>query len=391
MTTNAHEPMPGMNEYRDSIDKLQFSEEAKARMTARLAEAAHSTPAAPKATVTQRKRKLPLAAAAACVALALGLGGIAYATGGLVSMQQFVSHLFGRGEAQVEVVNKIGRPVGVTQSVNGVTVSADAIIGDKHNVSVIFSVAKDDGTAFEGIEALEDGLLPLGFSEELDVSIPLVSKIAQGLGATGSSYFYDEDPSDNAIQLVETRSYEGGGSDFSLIGHTMTAHFSDLMLFGEGEPTVIAKGDWKLSFPLNYEDASVSLPTGQSFELAGFTEDDAAEIKEPAGPIDATIDELSVSPIALHVKYTANHKVTWTSGESGRQSTHDSRLTDVLLTLSGHITMRDGTVIEVANYGGGSISEDADVAHCESSIFFDRIIDLDKVASITIGGTTIEL
>lgn len=390
MTTNTTDSMPRVDEYRTSVDQLHFSDEAKARMVERLAAAAvEDQQKNAYATPVRRRQHLPLAAAVAALAITLALGGVAYATGALVSLPQFIAHLFGN-EPQVEIVDKIGRPVGVAQSMSGVTVSADAIIGDKSNVAVVFSVAKDDGTPFEGIEPLDGGLLPVGFSESIDVDFPLVTKIAQGMGATGSSYFYDADPSDNAIQLVETRSYDDLG-ELSLVGRTMTARFEDLKLYGEGEPVVLAKGRWSLSFPLNYEDASIELPIGQAFELATFHEDDVANTKDEFAPIQATIDKLSVSPIALHLSYTANQKAAWTSGDSGQMSEHDSKLSDALLGVRVAVSLTDGTTVEAESYGGGAISADGDVAHCETNILFSQILDLSEVASITIGGTTIEL
>lgn len=389
MTTNTSHPIPGMDDYRTSIDELRFSEEAKARMATRLADAAIREQSTGSRVVLARRKRLPLAAAVAALALFLALGGIAYASGAFVSVPQFVSHLFG-GEAKVEIVDKIGHPIGVAQSSNGVTVSADAIVGDKSSVAVVFSIAKDDGTPFENIEVLDNGLLPLGFTEDLDVDFPLVTKVTQGMGATGSSYFYDADPTDNAIQLVETRTYDGLG-DATLVGRTMTARFEDLTLYGEGEPVVIATGSWKLSFPLEYEDSSIELPCGQTFELAAFHEDDVAGTKNELAPIQATVDELSISPIALHMRYTADQKVEWTSGESGRQSEHDSQLSDALLGVRVTVNLSDGTTVEAESYGSGAISADGDVAHCETGIFFNQILDLDDVASITIGGTTIGL
>ena len=239
------------------------------------------------------------------------------------------------------------------------------------------SISKDDGSAFEGVKADDDGFLPLGFSDDFEIDFPLIAQITQGYGATGSAYFYDADPTDNAIQLVETRSFESDGNgEISLIGRTLTAHFSTLKLYGEGDPIVLADGSWNLSFPLNYEDASIMLPTGQNFEVSG---------------IPATIDELAISPIALHLRYTAHQKVAWTSGESGRMSEHDTKLTDSLLGTEVTLTMANGTTVAVENNHGGHISENGEVAECDTNIFFDRILDLDEVASITIGGTTIEL
>jgi len=375
MTTHDIHSMPSMDDYRVGMNELSFSNEAKTRMAAKLADAVTKKQAMDTGIILARRKQLPFAAAIAAIALALGLGGVAYATGSLVNVERFVAHLFGAEEPKVKIINKIGRPIGVAQSVNGVTVSADAIIGDKNNVAVIFSIAKDDGTAFEGIEATDDGLLPLAFSDDLELDLPLPTKIAHGYGATGSSYFYDADPGDNAIQLVETRSFESDGG-LSLIGSTLTAHFADLKSFATNEPTVIAEGTWTLSFPLDYEDASITLPIGQGFEVGG---------------IPATIDELTISPIALHLRYAAQQKVAWTSEESGRMSDHDSKLADSLLGVEVTLNMADGTTAAVKSSHGGRIDENGEVVNCETSIFFDRILDLEEVTSITIGGTIVEL
>ena len=372
--TQTNDTLPKMENYNDTMEGLRFSSEAKERMSKRLAEAALEAQAspAPVIKVADRRKRLPYAAAIATMALALGLGGIAYAAGGFVNVPQFVSHLFGGDSAKVEIVDSVGHPVGVAQSVNGVTVSADAVIGDKNNIAVVFSISKDDGTPFE-FETLEDGLIPLGFSDDLNISLPLFSSY----GATGSSYFYDEDPTDNAIQLVETRTYESDGeSEISLVGRMLTANFSDLTYYGDdGSVAVVAPGDWKLSFPLNYEDTTRELETGQAFEVNGMP---------------ATIDQLSISPIALHVTYTVDQKAEWTSTESGKLSDHDSKLMDSLLGIEVSVTMNDGTTLKMGQPTGGRVGE-GDVAVCETGVIWDRILDLDEVESITIGGTTIEL
>ncbi|MBR3385041.1 MAG: DUF4179 domain-containing protein [Atopobiaceae bacterium] len=369
---------PIMDEYRTTIDTLCFSDDAKARMSARLAEAAREenpmeTPIV-KLENPRRRRRLPFAAVAAGLAVALCLGGVAYATGAIVSVQDFVGHLFGAADAQVEIVDQVGRPVGVAQSSNGVTISADAIIGDRTNVAVIFSISKDDGTPFEGIETLDGGLIPMLAMDDIDVSLP---PFFTG-GATGSAYFYDADPTDNSIQLVETRSYDVGDDEgFSLIGRTMTAGFSSIQYISDtNEPQVIAEGSWKLSFPLAYEDASVELPGGQVFDLDGS---------------NATIDSLTISPIGVHLTYTTDEHVEWVDAPSGQEPEENSRLTDHLLTLDVSLVMTDGTVVPVEDFGGGAIYPDGNVAHMEKGIFFDRILDLDEVAAITINGITVEL
>ena len=177
---------------------------------------------------------------------------------------------------------------------------------------------------------------------------------------------------------METRSYDVGDDEgFSLIGRTMTAGFSSIQYISDtNEPQVIAEGSWKLSFPLAYEDASVELPGGHVFDLDGTS---------------ATIDSLTISPIGVHLTYTADERVEWVDAPSGREPEENSRLTDHLLTLDVSLVMTDGTVVPVEDLGGGAIYPDGDVAHMEKGIFFDRILDLDEVAAITINGITVEL
>lgn len=372
--------LPGVNEYRDSMNDLQFSEEAKARMAARLAEAATADASAADAPAdvvpfkAPRKRRLPFVAAI-ILALVLATGGAAYATGGLAQLGDLIGQLFGAEEPQVEIVEHIGRPLGVSQSVNGVTISADAVIGDTHNVAVVFSVVRDDGEPFEHLEPMEGGLLPYTCSSTLNVGFGPF----EGGSATGCEYFYDANPEDPAIQIVEIRSFEhDGAGDFSVIGRTLTADFTDIAYFGDEaeELEMVAPGSWHLEFPLNYEDTSVKLPAGTDFDLNG---------------VEATIDSASISPIALHMEYTAQAEANWTSTDGGQMTDHDSQLSDTLLGVTASVTMTDGSVVELVPDMGGMIEADGKVSHCEINIIFDRIINLDEVASVTIGGTTIEL
>ena len=93
----------------------------------------------------------------------------------------------------------------------------------------------------------------------------------------------------------------------------------------------------------------------------------------------------------IHLRYTVQQIITWTCGESGRLSERDSKLADSLLGVEVTLNLADGTTSTVENSHGGRIDEDGEVVNCETSILFDRILDLDEVASITIGGTTIGL
>ena len=106
-------------EYQESLNSLHFTEEEKAAIARRAAEAAR------KQTRPARRpvRRIALIAAAAVLVLAVGTAG---ATGILRSAAEVFSPLFGGAPAQTEIIDKIGYPVGASDTDNGVTVTADA-------------------------------------------------------------------------------------------------------------------------------------------------------------------------------------------------------------------------------------------------------------------------
>ena len=360
-------------EYNEAMDGLRFSPEAKKRMAANLAAAQEREQAArPKPDVYAvrggKRRWRYAAAVAAAVVLVAGVGGVASATGNLMGMANVFDDLFNGPPAQTEVVDKIGRPIGASATSNGVTVTAEAIIGDRTNYAVVFSIAKDDGTAFD-VKPLENGLLPLGFEGHSRVSVDGV------LASGGSSYFYDADPSDSAIQYVERTSATAIGN--SIIGRTARVSLKDLKVYGEGEARVLVDGEWNMKFAVDYEDTSVDLPAGGAIEVSGM---------------DATLDSATVSPIALSLEYTVHEAMNWEDQESGRMSDHNQDEMDRFLDPSVTLNMKDGTTVEIdALRGAGGTRESSDSTSCNKSIMFDEFLNLDDVASITIGGTELPL
>ena len=363
------------DEYPKELESLRFSDEQKARMAANIEAAAKRQRRAERAAVAKKpapRVKRPVfrhAIAAAAVVGALAVGGVAYAGGGLVSVGNLVDDVFGGAPAQTEVVDAIGRPIGAADSCNGVTVSADAIIGDARNYMIVYSIAKDDGTAFENLGEPVNGSLMLGFEGGTATGIDGVTS------SGGSVRFYDADPSDNAIQMVEMMTT--GGED--IIGKTARIELGDLMLLGEDGKTVVAEGDWKLKFEIGYEDASVALPAGGAFEVNGEA---------------ATVDMLSVSPIAISIDYTVGPLASELEGapeadDSGQEPAWLTELSSYLGFDTVLVTLADGSVIEVQDECGGSIDQQGDVLKCEKGIFLPEVIDAQDVVSVTICGTEI--
>ena len=182
--------------YNSALDELRFSEEAKSRMVDRLMAAAEQ-PEQPVAI--HRVRRFPrIAAVGVAAALVLSIG--AGATGVFKSASDAFAGVFGP-TADTEIIDQIGRPIGASDTAGGVTVTADAILFDGYNYLISYTLEKEDGSAFDCTKNPDTGLLNV-YWNRADSNIGLNAQ-----GAIGSSYFYDENPNDNAIQYVETMSY----------------------------------------------------------------------------------------------------------------------------------------------------------------------------------------
>ena len=343
-------------EYQESLNSLHFTEEEKAAIARRAAEAAR------KQTRPARRpvRRIALIAAAAVLVLAVGTAG---ATGILRSAAEVFSPLFCGAPAQTEIIDKIGYPVGASDTDNGVTVTADAVMGDAYNAVIVYTISRDDGTRLLPEDITGEMLLVHGNGTDLSILG----------GSHGSSYFVVEDPAASSIQMVETVS-----ADKPINDCTATGVFENLYKWDEeaGEAVPIIEGKWRLKFKMTYEDSSVTLSGGETFTQDGMT---------------FTIDSITLSPVAYKVDYTVDSEVVWSNSGSGRQSEEDRLTTqryfenvEILLTLT------DGTVIDLSN-AGGSIGPEDGVTVCSKGEVFSEVLPMEDMASISVGGVVYDL
>ena len=343
-------------EYRDSMNALHYTDAQKALLAERAAQAARKAQARP------RRPLLRTALIAACLTAALAV--TAGAAGVLKSAAEAFAPIFGGSAAQTEIIDKIGYPVGASDTDNGVTITADAILGDPYNAAIVFTITRDDGKPFD-YTGNEYGYLPLRFGSD-DADFGILG------GSHGGSYFLDQDPGDNAIQWVVTRS-----SDTPLIGRTVKVTMEDLCAWDDATgSTPILEGKWALKFDAAYEDASVTLGGGETFAQDGLT---------------FTVDGVTLSPVAFKVDYTADSEIPQRESGSGQLSEEDIREqaryfenVEVLLTCT------DGTVIDLSGTGG-SISPDDGTTVCSKTGFFSEIIPMEEMESISVGGVVFPL
>ena len=342
-------------EYQESLNSLRFTDEQKAAIARRAAQAAQQQARQARPAHRRPVRRMALIAAAAVLVLAVGTAG---ATAILRSAVEVFSPLFGGAPAQTEIIDQIGYPVGASDTDNGVTVTADAVMGDAYNAVIVYTISRDDGTALLPEGTSGDMLLVRGNGTDLNVLG----------GAHGGSHFVVEDPAASSIQMVETIS-----ADVPINDCTATGVFEDICTWDEatGEAVPVIEGKWKVKFQMAYEDSSVTLGNGETFVQNGMT---------------FTIDSITLSPVAYKVDYTVDSEVVWSDSGSGRQSEEDSRQmaryfenVEILLTLT------DGTVVDLSN-AGGSIGPEDGVTVCSKGEMLSEVIPMEDMASISVGG-----
>ena len=370
-----------LDSYTRSMDDLRFSDEAKARMAEGLRAAAaakgaekNAQPKAPAEVLTmserrpRRRRTRRWARVAAGLALALVLGGggtVAVAAGVLPNPADVLSDVFGGAPAQTELLNEVGRPIGASATSNGVTVTAEAVVGDRSNFTVVYDVEFDDPSVLEGIEPGENGTLRL---------VAKTTRYVDGVkGGGGGSWFFDADPGDGTIQYAETMGFttwNGAG----IIGRTMRFSMSEIRTYdAEGGYTTLATGNWSLKFEMNYVDTTVDLPAGQETTWQGS---------------DVTIDAVTVSSVGVTVDYTIERQIG-DLGPSGRLSDEAQAKQDAVLGLPVTVTFADGTTFDATNANTHSEEQNDGTSAVTKTVTYDRIIAAGDIVSVIVGDVEI--
>lgn len=344
-------------EYRKAMDSIHVTKEWEEHMIQNLMNTGEQS-----ARRSRRAPKMGIAVAAAAACLTIGAGAAEAATG---AVSDFFAPLL--GTAHTEIIDSIGYPVGVSDSDAGITVTADAIIGDTNSVCVIFSLEKEDGSAWDP----NLDVMGLQFEDStFDFDVALDDPDAEGWGAHGSSWFLDETPGDSVIQFVEQRTVDGGKPS-----GRGTETLKNLCYWDEDtqESRTLLKGKWKLRFEVGFEDTVRHFPAGQAIEFYGAP---------------ATVREISISPISFRVEVEQSGNDYSPSGDP-RYLDGEIEALDMLSVV---LKLKDGREIDLGYSSGGSV----DGAKEETAVFtksdmLSEIIPLEEMESIVICGTEIPL
>ena len=284
-----------------------------------------------------RKPKLQVrrwAALAACFGLIISMALTAEATNGTVS--NLLAPLF--GGAQTEIVDKIGVPIGASASVNGYTLTMDAIIGDRYSVMVAYTLSRDDGQPIpENIDFRSRGFSGSGYSTKIIIN--------------------EDDPSNAQFHLRWRR-------NDPIIGRIVTATFTDLII-DDGENDVIhAEGTWEIKYTLRYPDSTEELPV-KPFEVA---DDGGRRFK---------VEAIMLSPLGIHLDL-----IFFDPDYEG----------GVFKDFTMSLVMTDGTEMSLNDGGGGGGWKDGDKkANVDYYAEFDIPIPREDIKAIIICGIPYEL
>ena len=215
-------------------------------------------------------------------------------------------------------------------------------MADRYSYAVVYSVVRADGSPL--FEGLEDPLTVQFDDWDLNVAD------FQG-GGHGTCYFTDLDPTDPAIQFVDTVTLDAplpqGTAKVRLAGlHRIEYDESN----GEIRKADSIPGRWDLAFEFRTEDCSADISAGQSFDLNGT---------------EVTLESVVLSPLSLQVSYTV---------DGGRY--------DGALPLL--VNLRNGTAVDMSN-AGCAISPGEDRTFCQKGDVFETILPMEDVVSVTVG------
>lgn len=236
------------------------------------------SPMEPGRIIHPRFKKLIAAAVAAVLVIALSV--TAAAAGLLTEALNAFTAMFGGEPGQVELIEKMGSPIGVSVTQEEITVSADAVMSDGENYMVLFTVSRNDGSPLVPADAAPDGQLRFGASgwdnDTVCHGISLNRFIDGEPGALTAhylGYFVGLDGSPNEVSgwFSSSLEYWVDSSD----GYTEVLELCDELTC------------WEMDIPLTAcETVGVTIPAAGTFSKDGF---------------EFAVKEVRASPLAVAV------------------------------------------------------------------------------------------
>ena len=273
--------------------------------------------------------------------LVFAMGGIAVAK--MVADPDFINFLKPANEAQVEALNNSGADVEREVTANGTTVRARQIVGDSHNLYLLFDVIAPEGTVLN--------------QEQYHFNQAYAS-----VSTNSTGYYFeslpDDNPNDNKISMVLNLEADG-----KMTGKTLRLDLADLAVYvpEKADFETIIEGNWLLEVPVSYDSMSESHNINQKVEYNGN------QLK---------VKSLEISPLALNLEIN-DHVLEYLAGDA-------EELMGIDDWENLQITMKDGSKATIRSGGCATVGPLMSINYQ-----FDGIIEVEQIATINFCGQEI--
>lgn len=248
------------------------------------------------------------------------------------------------GGTQTELVDGVGIPIDASVTVGDYTLTADAVIGDRYNIAVVYSLTRVDG-----------GVMPEGirFDEVEGWKQPGGGSVSHALSEDGKT-----------LKIIQQWT-----SHTRLFGFDRNFHVvcRDLILWNQGESTLLAEGEWALAFVIRYQDTTTNVPV-RNLKVTGW---DGGKY---------TIKKLQISPFGLHMELKVPNPLNL-GGEIGKYYDYHIPV-ELLLTDGSTVTLEH----EAVGYHG---SYEKQTFQAEYDNMFEEPIPVEQIAGIRICDTLV--
>lgn len=273
------------------------------------------------------------------------------------------------GGAQTELVDSVGIPINASTTVNGYTLSADAVIGDRYNLAIVYTLRREDG-----------GQLPEGlqFDEHKRTmgarGLPFLSGFGGGGGGGFASQKLNEDKTE--LKILTTWS---GNYKMSIFRRKVHVEFTDLVIWkkGEEEDLLVQEGVWELDFTIRYRDTTTTIRV------------DDLVVHNSEGD-EFTVHKVELSPFGVSIKLTVPNAVYGMPEPTGKMTEEE-----ILARSPKHfefaLLLKDGSVVSIeggAN-SGGSVEKPTHKGSYHA--MFDTPVPLEQIEALIFCDTPMPL
>lgn len=296
-------------------------------------------------------------AAVLCMAILITGTVGASASGYLGQVSEAFKNVFHLDDKTSKVADEEGSMIGKSAIDNGIKITLDAIMGDSYRFALVYTIEKEDGSVFDS--SMKKKMETMAFKSE-SMHMGKISVFS------GSEYFYDADPKDNALQYVRICV----GKDKIKSGMMLDIKLKDIINLGteKKEDELLAKGEWKFNVPLKYENQSKNIASGQSIDVDG---------------ICLKLNNFSVSSLGIYLECMPDNKDI--DRNTDVSDTHPYR---VAFEKLGSITLtfKDGKTMTCKDGVTGGFADENDKINYFTNMTYDKLIDIDQLDYVTIHG-----